>query len=429
MQSGKWGRTVLVVFVAWLCQNNVATAENWPRFRGPNGTGTASDQDIPVSWNEQSILWKTEIPGAGNSSPVVWGDRIFLQSATKDGKLRSLLCLSSSDGAILWSAHVPGATARMHQKNSLASSTPAADGERVYAMFWDGRELTLYAYDFHGKLVWQHGLGKFASQHGPGTSPIVHEGRVFLANDQDGVSTLVALDAASGKTLWQASRRAFRACYSTPFFLDLPGPASQLIIASTAGVTSYNPGTGAENWSWEWKFDGSPLRTVASPIFAQGLIFAISGDGSGARHAVAIRPGSTNGSRQDTLVWENKKSLPYVPSMLAWGDHVFFIHDRGMAGCCVAKTGENLWTERLGGVVSASPILIDGKIFAASEDGNVYVLAASPSFKLLAKNALGEAIMATPAVADNRLYVRGATHLYCIGKPTAKRLTSAGRNP
>src|SRR5205807_2831553 len=143
------------------------------------------------------VVWKTAVPGTGNSSPIIWGDRIFLESAPNP-KERRLYCLSAADGKEIWSQPVSGKDARKHKKNSLASSTPATDGERVYAMFWDGRNLGLYAYDFQGKLVWKHELGPYASQHGPGTSPIVHDGRVFLANDQDGASTLVALDARSG---------------------------------------------------------------------------------------------------------------------------------------------------------------------------------------------------------------------------------------
>jgi outer membrane protein assembly factor BamB len=400
-----------------------SSASEWPRFRGPNGTGIASSEDIPVTWDEQSVLWKIELPGAGHSSPIVWGGRVFLQTASTDGKERSLLCLSATDGKQIWSAEIPGTRGRAHQKNSQASSTPATDGERVYAIFWDGKELGLSAYDFQGKLTWKRNLGPFKSQHGPGTSPIVHDGRVFIANDQDGTSVVQAFDARSGEPLWQVARPAFRACYSTPFVLAPQGAAAQLIVSSTAGVTSYEPQTGAEQWRWEWKFDSSPLRTVASAIYANGLIFAISGDGSGARHAVAVKAGAADKSQSP--VWENKKTMPYVPSLLAAGDYIYYAHDRGLAGCCAAKTGETIWTERLGGPVSASPVLIDGNVFAASEDGNVYVFRAAPSFTLLAKNSLGEPMLATPAVANHRLYVRTADHLYCIGKPSLRRVSSA----
>jgi outer membrane protein assembly factor BamB len=419
MRSVKCTVLFTLIVLGASCANETSPASEWSRFRGPNGSGIASGEDIPVSWDDQSVLWKIDLAGAGNSSPVVWGSRVFLQSASADGNERSLLCLSANDGKQMWSAVVPGTRGRAHQKNSQASSTPATDGERVYAIFWDGRELTLHAYDFQGKLGWKRRLGPFHSQHGPGTSPIVHDGRVFVANDQDGTSIVQAFNAKTGEPLWQAPRQAFRACYSTPFIMESPGLSPQLIVSSTAGVTAYQPRTGAEEWRWEWKFDSSPLRTVASPIYGSGLIFSTSGDGSGARHAVAVKPGA------QTPVWENKKTLPYVPSLLAAGDHLYYVHDRGLAGCCVAKTGEAVWTERLGGPVSASPVLIDGKIFAASEDGNVYVFPAAPRFTLLAKNVIGEPMLATPAVANHRLYIRTSARLYCIGQPSLRRVSSA----
>jgi outer membrane protein assembly factor BamB len=421
----KCGRLVLLSFLGLTCASQSSGASNWPRFRGPNGAGIANGEDIPVTWDDHSILWKVELPGTGNSSPVVWGNRIFLQAASADGKERSLLCLSASDGKRLWSATVPGNRGRAHQKNSLASSTPATDGERVYAIFWDGRDLWLNGYDFQGKLAWKKNIGPFTSQHGPGTSPIVHDGRVFVANDRDGAATVLAFDARTGEPVWQASRPAFRACYSTPFILESPGGA-QLIVTSTAGVTAYQPRTGSEQWRWEWKFESAPLRTVASSIFGHGLIFCLSGDGSGARHAVALKLASD--SEKPNPVWENKKTLPYVPSLVTADDYIYYVHDRGLAGCCVAKTGETVWTERLGGPVSASPVLVDGKIFAASEDGNVYVFPAASRFTLLAKNALGEPIMATPAVANHRLYVRSASKLYCIGQPSLRRVSSAANS-
>src|SRR5262249_43809549 len=154
---------------------------NWPRFRGPNGSGTAADKDIPVAWTDKDILWKTALPGVGNSSPIVWGDRLFLQSASRDGKERMLLCVDANSGKVLWSKSAPGSRARIHPKNTLASGTPATDGERVYAAFWDGKHLSLAAYDFKGELLWNKDLGEFVSQHGAGHSPVVWRDHVYLA--------------------------------------------------------------------------------------------------------------------------------------------------------------------------------------------------------------------------------------------------------
>ncbi|HZU35747.1 MAG TPA: PQQ-binding-like beta-propeller repeat protein, partial [Gemmataceae bacterium] len=386
-------------------------ADNWPRFRGPNGTGISHDKDIPAHWTAANVLWKVRMPGVGNSSPVVWGDRLFVQSSSSDGSERLLLCFNATTGKQLWSRSVPAARHSMHPKNTLASSTPATDGHAVYFSVWDGSHIQLMAYDFAGKQLWKRDLGPFQSQHGAGASPVVYDGRVFFADDQDGTATLFALDAGSGQILWEVPRRPFRACYSAPFMLHRTGEAKQLIVASTAGVTSYQPDSGKENWDWVWHFTGMPQRTVASPLYADGFIFANSGDGSGTRHMVALRLGSSG----PTKVWENKRGLPYVPTMLALGHDLFWIHDQGIAGCTDANTGKAFWTTRLE-PTSASPIVIDGKIYIISENGNVFVVAATERYQLLARNSVDEPVMATPAVADHRLFIRGKEHLFCIGK-------------
>ncbi len=398
-----------------------ASAANWPRFRGPNGVGIALDKNVPVEWKDKDILWKVAIPGIGNSSPVIWGDRLFLQSSSADGMERTLRCLNVADGKTRWSKSLPAATARTHVKNTLASSSPATDGERVYALFWDGAEVTLYAFEFEGKEVWKRPLGNFSSQHGAGASPIVYKDKVILANDQDGSAMVYAFDAKSGKDVWKAERKAFKACYSAPFLIEGPGQPTQLIACSTAGISSYNPDTGVEIWNWTWSFTtAEPLRTVGSPIFSQGLVFATSGAGNGDRHMIAVKADGKGDVTKTNLAWENKRSFPYVPTMLAWGDHLYFVTDRGIAGCYVAKTGDRVWDERLAGNVTASPVLVDGKVYAISEEGEVFVFAAATEFKLLGKNSVGERVMASPAVADGRLFIRGRQHLFCIGQPTGK---------
>jgi outer membrane protein assembly factor BamB len=340
-----------------------------------------------------------------------------VQSASADGKERLLLCLNVTDGKILWSRSAPGSFVRINPKNTLASSTPATDGRLVYAVFWDGASLSLSAYDFKGTLVWTRDLGGLTTQHGAGISPVVHKDRLFLANDQDVSSNLLAFDSRTGKPLWQASRQNFNACYSTPFLLERPGDGVELLVASTQGLSGYDPETGRENWNWIWSFPNKPLRTVSSPIYSDGIVFATSGDGGGDRHMVAVKLGSKTSGTKAELAWESKRTLPYVPSLLAWGNHIYWVNDLGIAGCNVAKTGESVWTERLGGNIFASPVLIDGKIYAINEDGEVFVFPASPTFKLLAKNSLGELVRATPAVAANRLFIRGSKHLFCIGQP------------
>jgi outer membrane protein assembly factor BamB len=397
-----------------------ADAGNWPRFRGPNGTGGSHDIDIPVKWTDDNIVWKATLPGAGNSSPIVWDDRLFIQSASSDGKERYLICLSSTDGKEIWKRTVPGNRARMNAKNSWASSTPAADGERVYAYFWDGEAVALHAFDFKGEPLWKYDIGKFSSDHGAGASPVVYDGKVILLNDQGEGASVLAIDAKSGKKAWETKREHFqnRACYSTPFQMNRKGDGVELVVASTTGITGYDPANGAKNWQYDWTFEGRPLRTVASPLLAEGgFIIASSGDGSGDRGTVAIRPGSRDGTAAK-LVWESKKKsfMPYVPCFLSRREHLYWVSDDGFAGCTVTETGATVWHERLGEAFSASPILIEDRVYAVSEGGKVFVFAAEPKFKLLAKNDIGESVFATPAVADGKLFIRGKSTLYCIGK-------------
>jgi outer membrane protein assembly factor BamB len=391
-------------------------ADNWPRFRGPNGTGISADKDIPVKWTAEDVLWKTPLPGFGHSSPIVWGDRIFLQSSTGDAKERMLLCLDTATGKVLWSKSAPATKGKTHPRSSQASGTPATDGELVYTAFWDGNNLALFAYDFKGDLKWSKDLGEFVSQHGAGHSPIVWKDRVFLANDQDGSSVLLAFDAKTGKELWKTPRKAFRACYSTPLLREKANGETELLVVSTAGVSGYDPLTGKENWHFTWEFSGMALRTVSSPVLAGDLILATSGDGSGPRHAIAVKLGGKGDVSATNLVWENRKSLPYVPSPLVRGEYLYTVNDAGIAACYEAKTGAEIWTHRLASKVTASPVMIDGKIYSVGEDGKVYVFEAAPKYKELGVSALGESVSATPAVADNRLYVRGDEHLFCIGK-------------
>ena len=409
-------RICVLCVVVLICQPLLAG--NWPRFRGPNGAGIADDKDIPDQFDEKNgILWKVPMPGPGNSSPIVWENRLFVQATTKDGKARLLMCLDAGSGKTLWARSIPAGKAHTHEKNTLASSTPATDGQVVVTAFWDGKEIILAAYDLEGKKLWDRNLGSFTSQHGAGASPIIYKDKVFFVNDQDGTSTAMALNKKTGDILWQAPREAFRACYSAPFILTKPGAEPELIITSTKSIRSYQPDKGTVNWNWTWTFSGMPLRTTGSPIYSHDTIFACSGDGGGDRHMAAIGLEGSGARTQAKLLWENKKDFPYVPCLLSRGDKLYFVNDKGFAGCYTMKEGKQIWYKRLPeATFTSSPVMIDGKIMAASEEGDVYVLAAEPTFRLIAKNTLGERVRATPAVANNRLYIRGQHHLFCIGK-------------
>ncbi len=408
-----------LTLAAWIVIGIACVASDWPRFRGPNGAGIARDTDIPLSWTEtQGVLWKTPISGVGNSSPIVCKGRVFLQSAGADGNDRSMICINATDSKLVWTQTVPGQRTKAHKLNSFASATPASDGERVFAAFWDGQDVALHAFDFDGKPQWKRQLGPFTSQHGPGTSPIEYGGKVFFANDQDGAAEVYALDAKTGAISWQVRRKPFRASYATPFIHQRDNGVPELVVASTAGMTSYVPETGKENWRWVWEFNGEPLRCVALPTSCGDRILVCSGDGDGRRHAAALKFGGNGAAADLTLAWQTeKRSFPYVPSPIALGDHFYFVSDKGFASCVSADNGETLWSERLGGSdVLSSPVLINGSIYAINDSGTCFVFSASPKFQLLGRSEIGERVCATPAVANGRLYIRGEAHLFCIGK-------------
>jgi outer membrane protein assembly factor BamB len=425
MQLRSRNRRIWISLPLLLALGGFLHAGDWPRFRGPNGAGIAADKDVPVKWNEDNVLWKTAIPGIGHSSPIVCRGQVFLQSASEDAKEHWLISLDAATGKILWKTPSSGRSARKHPLNSFASSTPASDGQRVYDVSWDGKDIHLGAFDFKdGKPIWEKNLGGFKSQHGVGHSPMLIDGKVILANDQDGSSHLLAVDAKSGAKVWQVERKPFRTCYSTPILRDRPDGGKELIVASTAGISGYNPADGKVNWWYTWSFRSMPLRTVASPILTKDLVIATSGDGSGVRDTIAVKLGVEGDVTADNLAWENRKNEPfsYVPCLLARGDYLFSVHDKGKASCHLASSGEEVWNERLDAAgFTASPVLVDGKIYTVANNGSVYVYEAAAQFKLLAKNTVGEQVSSSPAVADNRLFIRGEEHLFCIGKPSAKQ--------
>lgn len=423
----------LLIAMASTILVNAARADNWERFRGPNGNGISADKNVPIKFSaKDGTLWSIDIPGDGASSPIIWGDRVFLQTASLDASERSLFCLDAKTGKELWKRSIPGIKPMqsIRKDSTLASATPTTDGKAVFVPFWNGKDIVMVAYDFQGEKLWERNLGEFVSQHGAGASPILYKDLVIFSMDKDAFrdankktgpvknpATLFALDKKTGKTVWETPREAIRACYSVPFLLEKPGQAPELIVTSSTAITSYEPLTGKSNWYWTWTFNKGPLRTIASTIYTDNLLLAMSGDGSGERLMVAVELKEQGKEVHPERIWANSKQFPYVTCPLVKGEHVYFVNDLGVAGCFHAKTGKEVWFERLPDAkFYASPIMIDGKMYAASEQGDVYVIDVATKYNLLAKNSFGERILATPAVADGRLYVRTKNHLYCIGK-------------
>lgn len=407
------GRALLALWAAALL-GAPAAAQEWTRFRGPNGTGISESKSIPVTWTEKDFRWSVAIPGQSHSTPVFWGDRLFLESAQDEGKERMLLCLRKEDGREVWMKKYSMATHPKHKLNSYASSTPAVDKDRVYASFADVEKFVVRAWDHAGKELWNVNLGPFKSQHGLGASPILFEEKLIVTNDQDGDSFIVALDVKTGKIVWKCARRGVEqnTAYGTPTILERPGQPTQILTTSFAhGISGLDARTGA--MLWEAKvFD---KRAVSSPVVAGDLVFGSCGSGGGGNFVAAVRLGGKGDVTSSNLAYTVKTSAPYVPTPVVSGDRIFWISDDGVASCVEASTGRIIWKERVGGTYFGSPVLVDGHLYCVSSKGEVAVLAAADEYKLLSRNPLGEGSHSTPSVDGDRIYFKTFTHLVCLG--------------
>jgi outer membrane protein assembly factor BamB len=400
----------LALFAATLLRG---AAQEWTRFRGPNGSGVSAASSIPAVWTEQDINWKLPLPGPGHSSPVVWGDKVFVLTGDARSNRVWVICASASQGRIVWQQSVSQAAHHRHAWNSPASGSPAVDARRVYASWTEPERLALLALDHDGGKVWERNLGRYKSQHGGGPSPIVYGDQVIVANHQDGESFLVAVDAASGKTRWQVARRSTEANYSTPCLYQPPDGEPALIFTSHAhGFSAVAPDSGRVLWELTNVFD---KRVISSPVLAPGLIIGTCGSGEGGLYLVAIRPADPARRRPPQVAYTIRQSAPYVPTPVCLGDLLFLWSDEGVVSCLRAATGEVKWQERLGEHFFSSPVCAGDRLFGVSTTGEVTVVRAGERFELLGRNVLGETVHSTPAVAAGRMYIHTAKHLICIG--------------
>jgi len=393
--------------------NSPANAGEWTRFRGPNGAGVSEATTIPVEFTEKDFNWKVALPATGHSSPVLWGDRIFLTgSDDRQGGL-TVFSVAVADGRLLWQTNFPFSAYSRHKFNSYASATPVVDAERVYVSWATPEHNRLAAFDHQGTVVWQRDFGPYASQHGSGVSPIVWKDLVILPNEQDGISSLLAVDRQSGKTVWSTQRNSVVAAYSTPcLFEPAHGPAQIIFSSQAHGISGVDPASGQVLWEYANAFD---KRSVSSPVVVSGLVIGSCGSGGGGNYVVAVNPGDPSKNQPATLAWEMRKSANYVPTPVTLGDLLFTWSDGGVVSCIDGATGVVKWQERAGGNFFGSPIRIGDKLYGVTTSGVVVVVRASEKFEVLGRSTLGELTHSTPAVAGGRLYVRTERHLVSVG--------------
>jgi len=301
----------------------------------------------------------------------------------------------------------------VNKDNSFASSTPAVDAHHVYAYWTTKEEVTLLALDHAGKEVWRRNFGEFISEHGSGVSPIVVGDLVVLSNDQEGNSSLIAVDRKTGADRWTVLRTTSKAAYGTPcLYHPEGGPPELVFMCQSHGITSLDPATGKENWELK---DTFPLRVVVSPVLADGLFVGSCGVGGIARRFVAVKPGSKKNGTEPAVVWEQKQSIPYVPTPIAKDGKLFLWTDNGVVRCLRAATGEQLGEVRLKDLFYGSPVWAEGRLYCISRKGVVHVVGADEKLEPLAANPLGEGSHATPAIAGGVLYLRTFSHLIAIG--------------
>ena len=420
------GLAGLLALLALSLAATSAAAQEWTRFRGPNGAGQ-STADIPAQWSPTDFHWKVALPGSGHSSPVLWGDKIFVTSADPQAAKRYLLCLGAADGRELWRKEFSYEKYHINSQNSFATSTPAVDADHVYIAWGSPEKSTLYAFTHAGKEVWQRDLGAFASQHGFASSPIVYGDLVIIDVEQDGPnpgsggdpdavgydgkSFVWAVDCKTGKVRWKTPRKSTIVAYDVPCVYRPTGGKPELIIDGRShGMTALDPATGKV----EWDLPLFNRRTVGSPIVVGGLVLGACGVGGGDNTLVAVRPAAREGSRK----WFTKSAdrrplmsrLPWPPA--SWS----FCGATGGSSPASTRPAANSTSANGSAAASpARPCAWGNKIFCLSVDGDMVVIAASDKYRLLAKNPLDETCRSTPAIAGGRMYVRTASHLISIG--------------
>ncbi len=402
------------VFAIGLLHCSLLAAENWPRFRGAGGAGISTSTEIPSEWSADNYRWVVDLPGSGNSSPVIWDDRLFVSSADETIGKRWLICLNKSDGSEQWRAESTFAKYKKHKNNSFASSTPAVDDKHVYQLWHAQQQTSLIAYDHDGREVWRQQLGPYLHGQGGATSPIVSGNLVVVAHDHKADSFLVAYDRISGEPKWKIPRAGKRACYSTPCVRTTAAGKPEIVFVHCyEGVIGVDPESGQQNWHVD-PFGRESQRALASPVIGGNLVIAASGAVGGDRQIVAIAIEDAAAKSHASEAYRIVRQSPHVPTPLVIGNRLYLWNDGGIVTCCELATGDILWQKRVGGTYFSSPIAVGNRIFSIDTTGEVVVIAAADDFRVIARNPMGEGSRATLAVSDNVLYVRTDSKVFAI---------------
>ncbi len=438
-------RFIISLAIASLLLIGAFADDRWPQFRGPQSIGVAEDASLPEKWSAtENVAWKTDIPGLGWSSPIVWGDKIFITSVISAAEIETpkkglyfggnrmeipkdehrwmVYCLDWKAGKILWEREVYKGAPKgpRHLKNSFASETPVTDGERVYAYFGN---LGLFCYDMNGKLLWKQSFAPHKTRFGWGTaaSPVLHKDRIYILDDNDEQSFFAAYDKKTGQEVWKVERGA-GTNWATPYVWENKS-RTEIIVPATTAVRSYDL-----NGKVLWEFKGMSSIAIPTPFSKFDLLYISSGYvGDQHRPVYAVRPGASGDislkqgeTSNNFIAWYLPQGGPYNPSPIVYGDYYYTLYDRGFFTAHDARTGKEIYAKQRidpnAGAFTSSPWAYNGKIFCLSEDGDTFVIQAGPEYKLVGKNSLDEMCMATPAIVRGSLILRTASKLYKISK-------------
>lgn len=403
-------RFVLVVaIIGWV--GSLQAETRWPGWRGPRGDGQSAETELPTSWDPSMVAWKTPIKGRGQSSPVVWDERIFLTTASEDGRERSVLCINRADGSLAWEQTAPwkGTPEELHKMNTWASSTCATDGEVVIAFF--GRA-GLHAYTVDGKHLWSKDLGSFANPWGVAACPVIVGDLVIQNGDADTDAFIAAFDKRTGDEAWRQPRPNFRG-WSTPVLIETAG-RRELALNGHAGVTAYDPQSGKQLWFCK-SFNGRGEPTVTP---GKDLLYVVNGL---AGDVYSIKPGGEGDVTQTRMAWHTPRKVGRdLPSPILIGNYLIVVSMQGVGICYDATSGKVIWQDRLGGNFSASPIAAQGLAYFLSEDGTTVVIEPGEKLNVAARNRLDpagdEIFRASPTPCQGQWLLRSDRVLYCLGK-------------
>jgi len=393
--------------------------QNWPAWRGSTGLGVSAEKGLPSRWSDTAgVKWKTPLPEAGNSTPIVWGEQVFLTQATQKGKERALLAFNRGDGRLLWKRAVEYREAEpTHEDNPYCSASPATDGRRVIVSHGSAG---VFSYDLKGSQLWRRDLGKIHHVWGNAASPVIDQDFCFLNWGPGERTSLIALEMETGKTVWKVDipggleggdAKTWTGSWSTPLVLQVEA-RHELVMSFPERLRAYEPETGRELWSCA----GLGRLVYTSPIAGEGTVVAMSGFMG---PTLAVRTGGRGDVSETHRLWRTDRAPQRIGSGVITGGHLYLVNDNGVAECLELATGKPRWRERLGLRIWGSLVLGEGKLHVVEESGDSFVFRASPTFELISKNSLGEQTRASIAVSGGEIFIRTFKHLFCIGSPGA----------